>query len=264
MKRTLIISISIVFIVLSCKTYVNTFEASNNYEVYPLEFFNCHNCETNYNKTLGTYIYSGKFRWNPFKTSQLKDNNYIITLHNSLKKVGYSNLVTFSFYKQNILPFITSIELNKNSKSDNYYSKFLLRRQVEGNKEIFLSILKDIKSEFNKTPSSFDPKLVNDTIVNLLTLDLEWKSFDSVPKTQNKLKLFNKLKDANFNSYAYNLIFKHNPNARADQLTDSCFQTIPKDSTYKHRNEKMYHTLGYYKNKQWNDSYFFWQYYEGP
>ena len=264
MKRLILLLAFISIIVLSCKTFINTFEASTNYETYPLEWFKCHNCEPNYDNTASQFIHSGKVFWNPFSATQLKDKDFINSLHNSLKKVGYSKWFTQSFFTQNILPFIDSIQVNQNNKNLNYYSKFLLRREAQGNKELFLSILNDIKNEFNQIQPSFDPSLVNDTIVNLITLDLEWKSLDSIPKKQDKLNLFNKLKNANFNSYAYNLIFRHNPYATPDQLTDSCFQTIPKDSIKKDRFQKMYRTLGYYKNKKWNDSYFFWQYYEGP
>tara|TARA_Y100000589_G_C27163529_1_gene633824 strand:- start:52 stop:846 length:795 start_codon:yes stop_codon:yes gene_type:complete len=264
MKKLILILASTLFIILSCKTTVNTYEASTNYDISPLEWFKCHSCEPNYDNTVSQFINDNKISWNPFSSTQLKNEDFINSIHNSLKKVGYSKLITQSFYTENILPFIDSIEINQNSKNHNYYSKFLLRREAQGNKELFLSILDDIKNEFKQIKSSFDPKLVNDTIVNLLTLDLKWKSLDSIPKKQDKLNLFNKLKNAKFNSYAYNLIFRHNPYSTADQLTDSCFQTIPKDSIKKHRFHKMYRTLGYYKNKKWNDDYFFWQYYEGP
>jgi len=167
----------------------------------------------------------------------IKNPENIQILHSTLKKIGYKYFISDSEYhqpmkfqdrfggmikhdweelslQQLIDNFIQTYYQSLRTETSGYFVKFWNRRAKEGNDSELIKVFEDIKriySDSEKLPD-YNPKLVNDTIENLLRLDIELQSFNSKPTHEFIVKYFDYLKFIGLNHSAYNLVIEKYPN----------------------------------------------------
>jgi hypothetical protein len=141
----------------------------------------------------------------------------IRTLHETFKKYGYSKL--FSDYDLTSNPCMIWSYINKPcstlidsliltypqaDKSSKYYREFWGRRKAEQNDTTVYVILKEVKDELiNKNKLTFDDRLTNDTIYNLLRI-----KFKQPDNESEAIDNFNYLTKIGLNLSAYNLLYE--------------------------------------------------------
>jgi hypothetical protein len=90
--------------------------------------------------------------------------------------------------------------------ADKYYKEFWLRRKTEGNDSIVFEILKELKNGlFEKTELTFDNRLANDTVYNLIKLR------QGPINDEKSLQYFEYLKTIGLHASAYNLLYESTP-----------------------------------------------------
>lgn len=167
-------------------------------------------------------------------------------LHSTLKKIGYKYFISDSEYRQPmkfqdkfggmirhdwedlsmqqlIDNFIQTYYKSVRIDTSGYFFKFWIRRAKEGNDSEVIKVFEDIKGIYSvseKLPE-YNAELVNDTIENLLRLDIELQSFNNKPTHGFIVKYFDYLKSIGLNHSAYNLVIEKYPNL------------LPKDSVIK-------------------------------
>jgi hypothetical protein len=191
-----------------------------------LLLISCNNSTTddmkNYIETDPTFFELRNENWLTNKWIRKSEN--LLTIHETFKKVGYMKLITGSLLldspliiqgiyinKQGSL-LLDSLELTYNLPNikDKYYREFWQRREAEKNDSVVYIIIKDInfavKNKIGSRGLSLkaNPKLVNDTLANLL--EIEFRT-DSLTKQQAQQD-FTTLKQLGFHQSAYNLLFK--------------------------------------------------------
>lgn len=199
-------------------------------------------------------IREGQYKW-------MRQDKNLLLFHNSLKRVGYKNLLSYKEYNTPIkFSFSKDIEWSgmsykqiidsliyyksNNIKRENYYTKFWKRRKKENNSRTLYVILKDIQKEYRNSNSIYES---NDENKNLLFKLLK-----------ANFKLIKENNEASFNSYfktlieselclsAYLLINeKHYDNLI--QNKDSLIDLIPKDYSLKTTTSKP-KWIEYYKD----------------
>ncbi|GHN01603.1 hypothetical protein WSM22_30920 [Cytophagales bacterium WSM2-2] len=140
--------------------------------------------------------------------------------HETFKKFGYLNL--FSASQLNDAPcwipgldggvrdktcknIIDSLILTYRTieTADKYYREFWLRRKAEGNDSMVFEILKELKGGlFGKSRLTFDRKLVNDTMINLI------KIRQGPVDDKTSIQYFDYLKSIGLHASAYNLLYE--------------------------------------------------------
>jgi len=154
----------------------------------------------------------------------IRNPENLFTIHETFKKVGYMNLIADNLLFDNPL-IIQDIYINKQGShlldsleltynlpdiKDKYYGEFWQRRKAEQNDSVVYIIIKDINFAIkNKMGSGglslkVNPKLVNDTLVNLLQIEFRTDSLTEHQAQQH----FETLKRLGFHQSAYNLLFE--------------------------------------------------------
>ena len=141
----------------------------------------------------------------------------IRTLHETFKKYGYAKI--FSDYDLTSNPCMIWSYINKpcstlidsliltypqSDKSSKYFMEFWERRKSEQNDTTVFVVLKEIKKELiSKSRLSYNEKLTNDTIYNLLRI--KFKQPDTETEATDN---FNYLTKIGLNLSAYNLLYE--------------------------------------------------------
>ncbi len=148
----------------------------------------------------------------------------LLTVHETFKKVGYRKLITDNLLFDNPLiiqgiyinnqgcNLLDSLELTYHSPEikEKYYREFWKRRKSEKNDSVVYIIIKEInfaikgETGSDKLSSNANPKLVNDTLANLLRI--EYRK-DRLTKQQAQQD-FESLRRLGFHQSAYNLLFE--------------------------------------------------------
>ncbi|MCO4294019.1 hypothetical protein NF867_14225 [Solitalea sp. MAHUQ-68] len=226
MRRSLVYLLVVFTILSGCK---KSNEDGNNYiEAKPL-FFALHN---------GSWLDN---KW-------IRDPKNLIAIHETLKNVGYMNLLDDEFlFDENINihdiyinkqfgQLLDSLQLTYSQKSitKKYYREFWERRKKERNDSIVFVIIKDInfalKNKLGSGVLSIDskPELVNDTLYHLL--NIEYRS-DSLNE-QLALKDFETLRKLGFHQSAYNLLFNRYKYQDLKWNRDSLKKTLKHSKSY--------------------------------
>lgn len=166
----------------------------------------------------------------------IKNPKNIPIVHSTLMKIGYKYFISDSEYRQPMKfqdkfggmirhdweelslqqlldNFIRTYYQSIRIDSSGYFVKFWNRRAKEGNDSEVIKVFEDIQriySDSEKLPD-YNPKLVNDTIENLLRLDIELQSFNSKPTPEFIVEYFDYLKSIGLNHSAYNLVIEKYP-----------------------------------------------------
>jgi hypothetical protein len=148
----------------------------------------------------------------------------LLKIHETFKKIGYMNLITDNLLFDNPL-IIQGIYINKQANylldsleltynlldiKEKYYREFWQRRKAEKNDSVVYIIIKDINFAIkNKMGSAglsinANPKLVNDTLVNLLEIEFRTDSLTEQLARHD----FETLRRLGFHQSAYNLLFE--------------------------------------------------------
>ena len=203
MKKTLHILTGLLLLLTGCTE--STIDERKNYVESEPTFFELRNGE-----------------W--LKNKWIRKPENLLTIHETFKKVGYMNLISNNLIFDNPL-LIQDIYINKQGShlldslelsykdlniKDKYFRAFWQRRKVEKNDSVVYIIIKDInfsvknKMLADKLSLKANPKILNDTLVNLLTIEFRRDSLTEHIATQN----FETLKRLGFHQSAYNLLFE--------------------------------------------------------
>jgi hypothetical protein len=139
------------------------------------------------------------------------------TLHETFKKYGYSKIFSdfdltsnpcmiWSYINKPCSTLIDSLIITypQADKSPKYYREFWDRRKAEQNDTTVYAILKEVKVELiNKNRVTFNDRLTNDTIYNLLRI--KFKQPDNETEATDN---FNYLTKVGLNLSAYNLLYE--------------------------------------------------------
>lgn len=197
MKRLLTISF-LTFLFLSCKNDMKP--QSEFYAENKTSFFDLRNGD-----------------WT--KNSWIRKPENLKMVHESFKKFGYNKLENLIFkndkefivqgiyIKRNLESLMDSLELSYEEPSiqTKYYREFWNRRKIEKNDSIVYQIIKEFNSlRFGNNELKYEKQFVNDTLVDLLTIEFENKNLNLKKARSN----FYLLKKYGFNQSAYNLLYE--------------------------------------------------------
>jgi len=202
MKTTFNILIGLFLLLTSCKT-ASTDDRKNYIESEPTFFELRH----------GSWITN---KW-------IRNPENLLTIHETFKKVGYSNLIGSILSDNPVV--VQDIYINKKGydlvdslvltytqrdKATTYYKEFWARREIERNDHVVFIILKDIQYSYKiKTASDalqlqVDNEKLNDTLNTLLKIEYRNDSLT----TDLALKDFSTLRRLGFHQSAYNLLYE--------------------------------------------------------
>ena len=148
----------------------------------------------------------------------------LLTIHETFKKIGYTNLISDYLLFDNPLiiqgiyinkkgsQLLDSLEItyNKKDSQDKYYNEFWQRRRAEKNDSVVYQIIKDINYAFKYKLSSAalsmnaNDKKVNDTLLTLLQIEFRKDSLTEQLARQD----FETLRRLGFHQSAYNLLYE--------------------------------------------------------
>jgi hypothetical protein len=141
----------------------------------------------------------------------------IRTLHETFKKYGYSKIFSdydltknpcmiWSYINKPCSTLIDSLILTypQADESPKYYREFWDRRKAEQNDTTVYAVLREVKNELiNKNKVTFNDRLTNDTIYNLLKIKFKQPD-NEAEATEN----FDYLTKVGLNLSAYNLLYE--------------------------------------------------------
>ena len=141
----------------------------------------------------------------------------IRTLHETLKKFGYDNIISdddlnsnpcmiWSYVNKPCADIIDSLIVTypQIESAPKYYVEFWKRRKAEQNDTTVFTVLKEIKQELmDKTDVPHQDHLTNDTILNLLQI-----KYKMPENEEGALESFEYLKTIGLNQSAYNVLFE--------------------------------------------------------
>lgn len=186
-------------ITLSCRNSNNQKEIPN-FEENELSFLHCR---------------AGFDKWNNW----IKQPTNILMTHETLKKIGYKNLIskelwtsewnTYLDVSKTPKNLIDSLEItfkNHNS-SPKYFKEFWERRINEDNEKIVYQVIREIKQiMIDSIEVDHDNKLINDTLFNLLSFEYPPREL----KMEEANDLLEYLIKIGLHESAYNLISGEN------------------------------------------------------
>lgn len=270
MKKLILVVILIAIILTSClsrKVYVNVPSNENFFYSYPFSWLECKSCESNYDSYISDHFEDHKIVWHWFDKEQLEDTDLWQVVHNTVKKIGYENVISKDLYETELEGFIDSLLLwdNRSLDTSNYYSKFLRRRELQGTKKLTVEIINDIKVSFDgKQPFIYD-MYVNDTLALLAKYDLSLRSKNTKISQQLLLEVFDFLKSIGEYSLAYQFSNRPFDFSAYNLSRDSLLLSLPLDTVKESYCPDNANRLGYFdKNSEWIDTYLYWRYYPGP
>jgi hypothetical protein len=183
-------------------------------------------CISKSNEIIKSYIESKPsfydLRHNPWSANRwIRKPENLLMIHQTFKKFGYKNIFTKAMLSDDIFMvtelyikrsgnhLLDSLKLSYNNSNikEKYYQEFWQRRKTENNDKVVFNILNDISNDLKDQPvTTFvnNPKLVNDTLLNLLKIEFK----KGKPINQNAISDFETLRKLGFHQSAYNLLFE--------------------------------------------------------
>jgi hypothetical protein len=179
----------------------------------------------------------------------IRNPENLLTIHETFKKFGYSNLISGKllfadnpliiqdiYINKNAYQLLDSLELTykQNEIKEKYYREFWQRRKAEKNDSIVYQIIKDINYAFKYKLSSAslsmdaNDKLVNDTLLNLLQIEYRTDSLTE----QLAEKDLQTLKRLGFHQSAYNLLFENDKYQDLKWNKDSLAKTLKQSDKF--------------------------------
>ena len=142
----------------------------------------------------------------------IRKSENIKIVHESFKKIGYQRLIDnfyFADWSSKKMPLIERIDsliitFQLDTINSKYYYEFWDRRIKERNEDTVYEVLREIQSILRKEFVTLNDKFVNDTLVNLIEIDI---SEDSLTN-EIAMKNFVYLKSVGFHQSAYNLLYE--------------------------------------------------------
>ena len=275
MNRTLLIVIVFAGFLTCCARaiYVSVPESPTDTFNWPfgIQPFTCVNCPNKYSTFIKEEIHisNNRLQWNPLSEKELENTSFLLTIHNTIKRLGYNNFLSKDLYHEKFEPFIDSLIEWKAQKRDtaNYYYKFWQRRRAQMNDDAIWTILNEVKSIYETGNAPVDENLVNPDLLQTLNLDLQMvhNNYDDQPLFFQRV--FEHLKEQKKYAEAYTLL--HRPVA-FDELGFNqleWLQQLPIDSSRRSYSGGIDTTtsLGHFdRNGKWHDEHLFWLDYPGP
>lgn len=185
----------------------------------------------------------------------IRNPNHIITVHKTLKKIGFKEFISNVEYNKpmqfhenfggvtkheweglSISQVIDSLLFThqQNGLSPNYYTAFWKRRKLEKNDKETFTVLNEIKDSYQlPKPLKFDSSITNDTLETLLKMDLALQKFGYNPTKGFILDYFEYLRSIGLNHSAYNLVMEKYPgHISADSVSLKLHLTTVTETTY--------------------------------
>ena len=152
------------------------------------------------------------------RSTWIRSTNNIKIAHETFKKVGYKRLLNNHFYQADWCWILGNVDkpcdeiidsllitFDCETTSAKYYREFWNRRKTEQNDSIVFSVLREVWGIlYNDSIRTYDEKLVNDTLFNLI----EIKEFEFSMTKAKARDNFNYLKRIGLHNSAYNLLFE--------------------------------------------------------
>ncbi|WP_289024476.1 hypothetical protein [uncultured Salegentibacter sp.] len=153
------------------------------------------------------------------KNSWIRKPENLKMVHESFKKIGYSKLenlilkyeneflIQDIYIKRNFEDLIDSLELTYDMPEiqGEYYAEFWNRRRAESNDSIVYEIIQEINSmKSDKNQLNYENHFVNDTLVDLLKIELNKDNLD-LKKAESD---FYTLVKYGLNQSGYNLLYE--------------------------------------------------------
>lgn len=168
----------------------------------------------------------------------IKDPKVLFMVHESLHKIGYNYLnehFLLSDFVDISMPqvqWVDSLELTYENylQAPKYYREFWQRRVADGNDEVVYRIVEEIASTLvDGGEYEFFPELVNDTLVDLLTMELPLPDRPAIDPNEDIQKLL----DYGLHQSAYNVLTGQRANYsefKWDLNVDSLLASLKKSS----------------------------------
>ena len=275
LKRVLILIIAVItttLTIVSCSKqlfiYVPDSKATLLDHTIPL--FNCTNCSGKYASfCLENFpVHNKKLEGHPFSAEKLIDTNTILLVHNTLKLVGYKNLLPEYLYAKQYAAFVDSLLFWESLVLDtsNYYFKFWQRRKVQQNNFVLATILKEIQGIYNYKTDKLNTFIIDSSLYKGLELDM--KMANTIYSDWNfSLDVFNYLIDNDQFIEAYTLLYKPHDLKEFGLNKMQLLQTLPIDTirsvSFNYNDSTT--LLGHFdKEGNWHDSHIEWLDYPGP
>lgn len=160
-----------------------------------------------------------KFQW-------IRNSDNILMFFQTAKTIGLESFISKTEYNEVLFDTTYSetgwkgkslndickeliYSYKKSESSEDYYSKFWNRRKNENNDDAVFAVLNQIDSHYNEKNIGIDENSMIDSVLfNLLRLDIELKSSDSLQKSKAVLRYFDYLRRVELYHSAYNLTFE--------------------------------------------------------
>jgi hypothetical protein len=273
MKYPYLITLTIIFLFTACSKNLYLSVPISKIEFYDdfrFPFYSCSNCPEKYNSMChNIHIDKGKLQWHPFSDKELIDTNYLYTIHNTIKSVGYKSLLSADIYNNRISGFIDSLIVwnDQNSDTSNYYYKFWQRRIKQGNDYTILTIIKELKMIYNNGTVPVTNSFVSKNFKQSLLFDKQMTLNQIENEKTFYLNVFNHLKDNGKYSEAYTLLHRPVDFSKLGYDKFKLMQSLPIDSVksvFGPSNDTT-HILGFFNKEHiWNDEHISWLDYPGP
>ena len=275
MNRILFLSI-VALVTLNCcarTIYISVPESPTDTFDWPfgIQPFTCTNCPNKYSTFIKEEIHisNNRLQWNPLSEKELENISFLLTIHNTIKRLGYNNFLSKDLYQEKFEPFIDSLIEWKAQKRDtaNYYYKFWHRRKTQQNDQVILNILKEVKSIYNDETTTVDAAFVDKELLQTINLDKQMAYSNYGDPKVFFPTVFECLKRQGKYAEAYTLL--HRP-ADFKELGYDKFEwmkSLPIDSVrcaFMDYNDSTT-VLGYFdKAGTWHDEHIYWLDYPGP
>ena len=238
---------------------------------YNLQPFTCIDCPKKYDAFIEEEIYlkNNRLQWNPLSEKELTNTNYLLTVHNTLKQVGYKTFLSEALYREKFSTFVDSLLVWEPLATDttNYYYKFWQRRKSQRNNQVILNILKEVKSIYNDEATTVDAAFVDKELLQTIDLDKQMAYSEYNHPKVFFPTVFECLKRQGKYAEAYTLL--HRPVDFKELGYDKIewMKSLPIDSVrcaFMDYNDSTT-VLGYFdKAGTWHDEHIYWLDYPGP
>lgn len=178
------------------------------------------------------------------KNSWIRKPENLKMVHESFKKIGYSKLenlilnyeneflIQDIYIKRNFEDLIDSLELTYDMPEiqGEYYAEFWNRRRAENNDSIVYEIIQEINSmKSDKNQLNYENHFVNDTLVDLLKIELNKDNLD-LKKAESD---FYTLVKYGLNQSGYNLLYERSEYSKFELDREELKKKLTKATEFK-------------------------------
>ncbi|MBI6118784.1 hypothetical protein [Salegentibacter maritimus] len=178
------------------------------------------------------------------KNSWIRKPENLKMVHESFKKIGYSKLenlilkyeneflIQDIYIKRNFEDLIDSLELTHDMPEiqGEYYAEFWNRRRAENNDSIVYEIIQEINSmKSDKNQLNYENHFVNDTLVDLLKIELNKDNLD-LKKAESD---FYTLVKYGLNQSGYNLLYERSEYSKFELDREELKKKLTKATEFK-------------------------------